>query len=175
MDAISLRSGRTVRVRPIRPDDAERLIQAHAGLSPETQYRRYLAVKPALSLKDARYLVRIDGRDHVALVATPLDDPDRIVAVARFVRLAEDPTAAEFSIVLGDGYQGERLGSALLQRLIEVARAAGVERFVAIVLADNVAAHALINRSVDVAPTWHRLGTVNEVEMDLAPAAALAA
>jgi GNAT superfamily N-acetyltransferase len=175
MDTISLRSGRTVRVRQIRPDDLGRLITAHAGLSPDTQYRRYLTVKPALSLKDARYLVRTDGHHHLALVATAPDESDRIVAVARFIRLVDDPTAAEFSIVLDDGYQGDWLGSALMQRLIAAARAAGVERFVATVLADNLGAHALINRSVDVPPTWHHLGAVDEVEMSLAPAAVLAA
>jgi RimJ/RimL family protein N-acetyltransferase len=173
MEPICLRSGRAVHVRVIAPDDSERLTAAHARLSPETQYRRFHAIKPTLTRKDARYLVEIDGYNHVALVATPLDDPDRIVAVARFVRLPGDPTAAEFSIVIGDEFQGDRLGSGLFARLIDTATAVGIERFVAPMLADNPAAHALVERAG--AASWRRLGSVDEVELALVPATALAA
>jgi RimJ/RimL family protein N-acetyltransferase len=175
METIYLRSGRAVGIRPLRRDDRERLTAAYSRLSPESQYRRFLTVKPRLSQQDATYLVDVDGDDHMALVATPLDQPERIVAVARFVRLRENPRAAEFSIVIGDEFQGQGLGSALMARLIDTALERGVDRFVATVLADNLAAHALINRSVPTAPRWEHFGAVDEVEMRLGPVAALAA
>ena len=88
----TLNDGRQVAIRPIGPDDHERLRASHARLSPESRYRRFLATKPELTSADARYLVEIDGSDHFALVATLPDEPDEpIVAVARYIRLPDDP------------------------------------------------------------------------------------
>src|SRR5438067_968824 len=113
-------------IRPIAADDGPRLRAAYDRLSPESKYRRFLAPKPHLTNSEARYLVQIDGRDHVALVATAAADPERILGVARFVRLPEDPTRAEVAVVVGDRFQQEGLGTALLARLTEAAAARGI-------------------------------------------------
>lgn len=175
MCSLLLRSGREVLVRPIRADDHARLTAAHERLSPESRYRRFLGVKPRLSAGDVHYLVDVDARDHVALVATPPREPAPIVAVARFVRLAEDPRAAEFSIVVGDAYQRDGLGVQLLAGLAGVAADNGVERFVATILAENEGAHRLVEAVAAGTPRWIRHGPVDEVEFELAPAARLAA
>ena len=175
MESIQLRTGQVLSVRPIRPDDAERLAAAFQRLSPESRYLRFLAVKPRLTERDTRYLVDVDGDAHVALVATTSTTPEQIVAVARFVRLPEDPAAAEFSIVVGDDYQRAGLGQALLARLADVARAHGVVRFTATILAENDASHRLVTGFSAVAPRWEHLGIVDEVEFDLGPNLALAA
>jgi RimJ/RimL family protein N-acetyltransferase len=156
-----------VTIREIRADDGERLRAAHARLSAEAQYRRFLAPKPALSEADARYLVEVDGCGHFALVATLVDDPETIIAVARFVRLAEDPTAAEFAIVVGDPYHGQGLGTEILEDLIEAARERGVQSFRASVLAGNVAAHRLVRRFSAGLGDERRLGLLTEVEFEL--------
>ena len=89
--------------------------------------------------------MHIDGRDHVALVATPVDAPDDILAVARFIRLDEDPTQAEFAIVVGDPYQQDGLGTALMERLRAAAAASGITSFKATMLAENLPAHHLVH------------------------------
>ena len=137
MDTVSLRSGRIVAIRTIRPDDLNRLRAAHDRLSPESKYARFLAAKPHLSLADARYLVEIDGWNHYALVATSLQDSEQILAVARFIRSDEDPRVAEFAIAVGDAFQREGLASALLERLADAALARGIDRFTATLLASN--------------------------------------
>jgi RimJ/RimL family protein N-acetyltransferase len=156
-----------VTIREIRADDRERLRAAHARLSAEAQYRRYLSAKPALSEADARYLAEVDGRWHFALVATLAEDPDTIIAVARFVRLADDPTAAEFAIVVGDPYQGQGLGIEMLEALIEAARERGVQRFRASMLAGNLAAHRLVRRFSAGGGEERRLGLLTEIEFEL--------
>jgi RimJ/RimL family protein N-acetyltransferase len=78
-----------------------------------------------------------------------VDSRDRIIGVARYVRLNEDPGAAEFAILVGDAYQGRGIGTALADELTDRAQAAGLERFTALVLHDNVAAQALIARIGD--------------------------
>jgi RimJ/RimL family protein N-acetyltransferase len=165
VEIVTLPNGRQVTIRPIRADDGPRLSLAYDHLSPQTKYRRFLAVKPRLTEGDLRYLTSADGNDHVALLATPADDPKLIIAVARFVRLAEDPGAAELAIVVGDPYQGEGLGTELLGRLADAALARGIERLKATVLAENVPVHRLLRHGVS---HERHLGPIDEVEVELA-------
>lgn len=165
MDIVTLPSDRRVGIRPIQADDGPRLRAAYERLTPQTKYLRFLAVKPRLTAADVAYLTAADGTDHVALVATPAEDPGRIIAVARFVRLGDEPEAAELAIVVGDPYQGEGLGTELLARLAEAARAGGIARLKATMLADNVPVHRLLRHGV--AHERH-LGAIDEVEVELA-------
>ncbi len=136
-------------IRPIRPDDKAALRRGLEHLSPESRHLRFLAPKPRFTSAELRYLTEVDGIDHVALVAVPAHDPDRIVGVARFVRLREDPEAAEVAIVVGDRYQGQGLGRELGRRLAAEAVERGVRRFTATLLGDNVAAHRLFASLAD--------------------------
>ncbi len=166
-ERVTLKSGRTVLIRPIASDDGPRLRAAYDRLSPESKYRRFLAPKPHLSTSETRYLVQIDGRDHVALVATSVDEPDYILAVARYVRLDEDPEQAEFAIVVGDPYQQDGLGTALMERLRTAAAANGITSFKATMLAENLPAHHLVRAFAGVPAAERHLGTVDEFEVDL--------
>ena len=168
MEQIRLKSGRQVAIRPIRPEDGARLQAAYDHLSPESRYRRFLSVKPHLSASDVRYLVNIDGRSHVALLATPPDDPNFILGVGRYVRLPEDPCAAEFAVVVGDPFQGEGLGTELLERLADAAIAHGFTRFQATMLADNAPAHRLVHRLAKRQGRLRKVGHLDEYEIDLA-------
>jgi RimJ/RimL family protein N-acetyltransferase len=175
MRSIKVRDGREYHVRPLRPDDDQRLSDAYDRLSPDSKYKRFLGAKPTLTRRDVEYLVDVDDRDHVALAAAPAGEPDLLIAVARFVRLEHDPAAAEFSIVVGDACQRAGLGSQLLELLAREALSLGIERFVATILAENIGAHRLVNGLSPVPPRWNSHGTVDEVVIDLLPAAALAA
>ncbi len=169
MDIVRLRSGRRVGIRPIQPDDGPRLQAAYERLSPESRYRRFLALKPHLTAGEARYLAEIDGATHVAEVATTLDEPPKIVAVARFVRgVDNDPDAAEFAIVVYDEFQGDGLGTELLERLVVAARKLGIARFRASVLASNEAAHRLMRRLMARQTERRPTGVVDEYEFELA-------
>ena len=131
-------------IRPVEPGDKPRLAAGLARLSRETVHRRFLAAKPRLSGTELRYLTEVDGRDHLALVAVPEAEPERIAGVARCVRVAPGAPTAEFAIVIGDDVQGLGLGTALTRALVEAAGAAGIERFSATALADNEAIGRLL-------------------------------
>jgi RimJ/RimL family protein N-acetyltransferase len=145
----TLPDGTRLWFRHIQPDDKGRLAAGLARLSPESQRRRFLMPKPRFSSTELRYLTEIDGFDHVAIVVVPEDDPDVIIGVGRFVRLREDPEAAEVAIVVGDRYQGQGLGRELGRRLAAEAVERGVRRFTATLLGDNVAAHRLFASLAD--------------------------
>jgi RimJ/RimL family protein N-acetyltransferase len=168
MELVRLQSGREVLIRPIRPDDATRLQIAYERLSPESRYRRFLALKPYLTQSEVRYLVDIDGRSHVALIARSPDDAGHILAVGRYVAVPDDPHAAEFAIVVADHIQGEGLGTELLDRLAGAAVRNGFTRFRATMFADNEPAHRLVRRLAQRQPRSRNVGPLDEFEIDLA-------
>ncbi len=131
---VVLRDGTTAHVRPIRPDDDERLRAFHGSLSPQTVYYRFFAPYPTLTQRDVDRFTQVDHDDRVALVATVHDE---IVGVTRYDRLPAQPDEAEVAFTVRDVFQGRGLGSVLLEHLAAAARERGVRRFVAEVLPDN--------------------------------------
>ena len=119
-----------------------------------------------MSAAELRYLTEVDGHDHIALVAVLADDPESIVAVARCVRFPDTPDTAEFAIVVGDPLQGRGLGSLLARELAAAARAAGIRRFSATMLGENVAVRRLIAHFTRTLEHDHIEHGVREVVVD---------
>jgi RimJ/RimL family protein N-acetyltransferase len=136
--------GTQLYVRHVLPGDKELIRKAWLQLSAKSQQRRFLAAKPVLTARDLRYLTELDGHDHVALIAVRLDAPNRLVGVARYVRLKDDPEAAEVAVTVADPMQGMGVGKALGVLLADEARGRGVRRFTASVMAENRPALALM-------------------------------
>jgi RimJ/RimL family protein N-acetyltransferase len=164
---VRLTDGTRVVIRPIRPSDSERIGNSRGRFSDESMRRRFLTPKPRLSSSELRYLTEVDGQDHYALVATPLDDLDAIVATARWVRDAADPTTAEAAIIVADDLQQKGLGKRLAYQLADAAHDRGVRRFTATMLSDNKAALALM-RALDERLTSRYEHGLREVVTDLA-------
>jgi len=139
-----LTGGQRVHIRHIEPGDKALLADGLRRLSDETIHKRFLAAKPRFSTAELRYLTEIDGRNHIALVATLAGEPEMLVAVARCVRLPDAPDTAEFAIVVADPLQRQGLGRRLTELLADEARAAGIERFAATMAGDNRAARRLM-------------------------------
>jgi protein lysine acetyltransferase len=141
--------GTQLYVRHVKPSDKELIAKAWLELSPRSQYRRFLAPKPVLTKSDLRYLTEIDGHDHVALIALHLHEQNRLVAVARYVRLKDEPEAAEVAVTVADAMQGKKIGKQLGVLLADEARGRGVKRFTAALLADNRPALRLMATMTD--------------------------
>src|SRR4051794_37465960 len=118
MDVFTLANGIQVWIRPIGPDDKAELQAGLRKLSLETIHKRFFSAKPRFSQAELRYLTEIDGVNHLALGAVSVHT-GHIVAVARAVRLADEPDAAEWAIVVADPLQGKGLGTRLAQLLAE--------------------------------------------------------
>jgi GNAT superfamily N-acetyltransferase len=132
-DVVPLGDGSVVTLVPMAPQDAERLVRFHSGLSPQTVYRRFFSFHPELSPDELYRFTHVDHRAREAIVAS---DGTEIVAVARFDR-TPDPAVAEVAFVVADSWQGRGLGSLLFQRLADRARALGVRRFAADTLPED--------------------------------------
>jgi protein lysine acetyltransferase len=94
--------------------------------------------------------------------------PNRLVGVARWVRLHDDPEAAEIAIVVGDDWQGRGVGGLLGEAVAEEARLRGIRRFTATMQSDNRPAHRLMARLTDHLERQHHGAGVSEVVLDLA-------
>ena len=145
-ESLALRDGRSVRLRPVRPEDADAERAFIAALSPETLYRRFMM--PVKALPDAliERFTQIDYDRELALVAIETVESagdaggaaptQRIAAVGRILPTWDDGVA-EFAIVVGDWMQHSGVGRELMLRLIAAARSRGYRMLEGIVLAEN--------------------------------------
>jgi RimJ/RimL family protein N-acetyltransferase len=140
---VVLRDGSAVLIRQARSTDAALLAEGFARLSAASRQMRFLGVKKELSAAELRYFTDVDHHDHEALGA--LDRADgHGVGIARYIRDADDPQAAEIAVTIVDDWQGRGLGTELLARLSDRARQEGIRRFTALADAGNVAVAALL-------------------------------
>jgi RimJ/RimL family protein N-acetyltransferase len=143
---IVLRDGSAVLIRQVRSTDAALLADGFARLSAASRQMRFLGVKKELSAAELRYLTDVDHHDHEALAALDLAGGHG-VGIARYIREAGDPQAAEIAVTIVDDWQGRGLGTELLARLSGRARSEGIRRFTALADAGNVAVAALLRNA----------------------------
>jgi RimJ/RimL family protein N-acetyltransferase len=160
---LTLRDGSEVRVEPIRPEDKDALARAFEQLSEQSRYRRFLAPMDRLSPTMLAYLTEVDHHDHEALVAFD-SGSEEVVGVARYVR--DEGTSAEAAVTVGDDWQGRGLGTALTSLLAGRALEEGIDRFTALLLAENKEMIALLESVGHVTVTGRDSGTL-EVEVPL--------
>ena len=163
---VALRDGSKVLIRQVQPADAPLLADGFARLSPRSRQMRFLTGKKKLSGAELRYLTHVDHHDHEALGALNHAD-GRGVGIARYIRHADDPHAAEIAITIVDDWHGRGLGTELLTRLSTRARHVGIRRFTALVAADNVAVNGLLRKAG--ANLVRRESTTAEYEITLVP------
>jgi acyl-CoA synthetase (NDP forming)/RimJ/RimL family protein N-acetyltransferase len=130
---VVLSDGGTVRIRPIRPDDADRIVDFHGRQSPESIYFRYFTPHPRLSDEEVAHLTNVDYVDRMAFVA--LRD-DVMIGVARYDRWPLR-SEAEVAFFVDDAHRGRGMATVLLEYLAEAARQSGISSFTATVLPTN--------------------------------------
>ena len=81
---VLLADGSTVRIRPIRPEDADEIVGLHSRLSVRTRYLRYFSPYPRIPERDLHRFVHVDHRDREALVVS---SGGQLIAVGRYERL----------------------------------------------------------------------------------------
>jgi acetyltransferase len=142
--------GMEVQIRPIRPEDEPMLVRFHATLSERSVYLRYfymIDLNRRVSHERLTRICFIDYDREIALVVErrdPTRDPTRdatrdqreILAVGRLNKTRQ-ANEAEFAMLISDAFQGHGLGTELLRRLIEIARAEGIKRLTAEILPEN--------------------------------------
>ncbi|HKN40614.1 MAG TPA: GNAT family N-acetyltransferase [Acidimicrobiia bacterium] len=127
-------------IRPLQPDDGERLGRLFGRLSPETVYRRFFTRFPGLPAAILRYFATGDHDDHQRLAAVCGDE---IVAVASWDKAAHGGDAAEIAILVEDAWQHCGVGRGLMRTLTAGAADHGITTLTATVLTENGPARRL--------------------------------
>lgn len=152
--SVILADGRCVRIRELLPSDAPALVAAVEAADPEDLRRRFMGCPPPVS-----YLVRrlkaADGVTHAAIGAFSYGG--RLVGVAQFDRSDDDPTA-EIAVAVDRNWQTVGLGTALVTRLAQIARARGVHHFTATFFADNLPLRRLLHDVEPLVKTTYSAG-----------------
>ncbi|GAB4464723.1 MAG: hypothetical protein OHK0044_02550 [Burkholderiaceae bacterium] len=139
----TLRDGRSVTLRAVRPEDAGEIVQAFERLSPEARYLRFMQHKRELDPQAlARGVNPVPGREFALVATVPAPDGYDIVGAARYVAAKERRTC-EFSITVADDWRGVGLGTTLMRRLLRRAKRDGYRAIEGFVLADNLPMLAL--------------------------------
>ena len=147
-DAISLPLGlgHSITIRPIRPEDIDLETEFAENLSDQSRYNRFFGGGIKLTPEWLHKLVCVDYARDMALIATvTIEDRETQIGVARYVRL-EDGISCEFALAVADAWQGCGVGTQLMRRLIECARASGIVRVEGAVLSTNRAMLGLASK-----------------------------
>ncbi len=148
--------GQKVLIRPVRAADEEPLQDLFYHLSDESTYQRFLQYKREHPNEEIRELVDLDLDRNMALVVLAGTDPSsELVAICRY---DVDPATglADIAFVVKDEWQGKGIGTALMRRTAEIAKARGVRGFAADVLPNNR----------DMLGVFHRSGMTVLSELD---------
>lgn len=137
VEPMTLRDNTQVLIRPVRPEDADPQQEFVRSLSEESRFNRYMSSIKELSQAVLVRFTQIDYAREMALVmVTNIDGEEREIAVSRYFTNPDDESC-EFSLVVGDDWQGRGIGAIMMERLFEAARQQGLRVMYGEVLANN--------------------------------------
>ncbi|WP_027346065.1 GNAT family N-acetyltransferase [Hamadaea tsunoensis] len=137
--SLLLPDGSELSVRVAHSSDVEEIVAMHGRCSAESLYRRYLTGTRGPTAEQVARLV--EPRRGCSLVAGTPDG--RVVA---FANLLGEGDLAEAALLVQDGWQGRGLGTALLRRLVALARPADIVAIELHTHADNAAMLRTVRR-----------------------------
>jgi acetyltransferase len=130
--------GRSITLRPIRPEDEAQHLAFLARLDPADVRMRIFYSRRSIERSELARLTQIDFEREMAFIATAAlaEGGEETLAVVRAVA-DPDNIDAEFGIVVRSDLKGAGLGELMLNKLIAYQRQRGTQRLVATVLVEN--------------------------------------
>jgi GNAT superfamily N-acetyltransferase len=116
--ASTLRDDATVLMRRLEPTDIDAVIALHDTLTDRERYMRFFTMHPAYLKTVAHKLTEGRGKDY----ALGAFESGVLIGAANYVVCGRSATA-EFAIVVAHNDHLRGVGTALLRRLIQIARA----------------------------------------------------
>ena len=144
---ITLANGRQVLLRPIRPEDEPAHHAFIARLTPEDiRFRFFGSLKEIPHSQMARF-TQIDYDREMAFIATAVDGKGQPETLG-VVRTVTDPDneKAEFAIVVRSDLKGQKLGRALMDKMMRYCRARGTQEMIMQTLPENRAMLGMAKR-----------------------------
>jgi GNAT superfamily N-acetyltransferase len=146
-DVLRLRSGKSLNVRFVEPDDADALQGYFRSLSVSSRYNRFLGAMSELPQTELYGFTHVGEAERFSVIATmTVDGHESIVGEARYAFDA-DTDSFEFGLSIEDRWQGQGIGSTLLGNLQCRAAAFGAKRLFGDTLRSNDAMIGLARKS----------------------------
>ncbi len=145
-----LRDQRSMVIRVVRPDDKGLVVEALAGVSADSIYRRLFTMKNDISDEGLKKVTEVDFVNTVALVAAlEKNGKEQLVAGGRYIRSGTSGAGqkAEVAFLVDDRFQGLGIASLIFKHLLAIARDSGITQFEAEVLPSNEAMLKVFTRS----------------------------
>jgi GNAT superfamily N-acetyltransferase len=136
-DILRSRSGRSLTVRFVEPQDADALQDYFRSLSVRSRYNRFLGAVSELPPSELSHFIRAGENNRFSVIAVmTIDGIETIVGEVRY-GFEADTKSFEFGLSVDDRWQGEGIGSALLGNLECRAAAFGAHRLFGDTLRSN--------------------------------------
>ena len=138
----TLRDGKPITIRPIRPEDEPLIVDYHQNISEESVYFRYfhmIKLQTRVSHERLTRICFIDYDRELALVAdylNPETEKQEILGIGRLSKIY-GTNEAEFGMLVSDRHQGVGLGTELLYSLIDIGRQEKLSCITAEILPEN--------------------------------------
>lgn len=137
------RDGSRIEIRLARPEDAEAIEHMHERSSEATRYQRYFA--PMNDWREDQ-LSRISG-GHRGATLVAEDAHGNVIGLGNlFPDSPHETSTAEIAVIVEDHWQGQGIGTLLLDHLAELARRQHFTHLVALVLSTNTGMLRLLDR-----------------------------
>lgn len=133
---LTLRDGRNVTIREVRPDDTDAFRAALERFSAETlQSRFFSAIRPTEAM--VVRAVRTSAERERALVAVTGEAGNASIVGGGRCISGEELESGEFAVTIADAWRGAGLASSIMRALIKDAHTRGLKRMEGYVLAEN--------------------------------------
>jgi acetyltransferase len=141
----TMRDGRNVLLRPIKPEDEPMWLEMFQNFSEESiRYRFFNIIKDTPHEVRVRYC-NIDYDRELGLVAELQNGKRQILGVVRII-VEADGKNGEIAFIVADPWQNLGLGSKMVDYVIEISKDKGLETIYALMLKDNYRAIRLLRK-----------------------------
>lgn len=135
---ITLRNGKKVLLRPIRPEDERTHKDFDLAMSKEDRYKRYFAELPHFSHEQLAHQTQIDYNREMAFIATAPNAQGEFytLGVVRVI-FAVDGQEAEFAMAVRSDEKQQGLGTLLLEKMLRYCRSKNLQTLTGVTMLEN--------------------------------------